>query len=100
MKIHSLPDPSREHSQRLFQYWKSLLSIQPTGNAMVDAGFHEEMRSALRDALHSLQDLSRQLSMSTEINADLIQQRAGLMDRISELKGRSTSGTRTDQHTD
>ncbi|MHB1494086.1 MAG: hypothetical protein ACYCUY_01360 [Acidithiobacillus sp.] len=106
LKSNNLPNPGREHTpdrehpERLLLYWKSLLSFPPTGNAMVDAGFHEEMRSALRDALQCLQDLSRQLAMSTQINADLRWQRTGLMDRIDELKGRSTSGTRTEQHSD
>ena len=44
--------------ERMQDYWRSLLSMKPTGNAMVDAGFHEEMRCALRDALHVIQDLS------------------------------------------
>ena len=94
MKIHTPPN------DRLLRYWKSLLSLPPTGNAMMDAGFHEEMRSALRDAIHAIDDLARQLAMSTQINADLRRQRTELMDRISELKGRSTSGTRTEQHAD
>ena len=94
MKIHTLPN------DRLLRYWKSLLSLPPTGNAMVDAGFHEEMRSALRDALHVVDDLTRQLSMSTGINADLRRQRTELMNRIDELKRRPISWTRTEQHTD
>lgn len=94
MKIHTPPN------DRLLRYWKSLLSLPPTGNAMMDAGFHEEMRSALRDAIHAIDDLAHQLAMSTEINADLRRQRTGLMDRIDELKRRPTSGTRTEQHTD
>ncbi|WP_437559371.1 hypothetical protein [Acidithiobacillus sulfuriphilus] len=49
-------DLSRRGRQE--RYWRSLLSMKPTGNAMVDAGFHEEMRCALRDALHVIQDLS------------------------------------------
>lgn len=44
---------------RQMKYWRSLLTMKPTGNAMVDAGFHEEMRCALRDALHVIQDLSQ-----------------------------------------
>lgn len=46
--------------ERRQRYWRSLLSIKPTGNAMVDAGLHEEVRCALRDALHVIDDLSRQ----------------------------------------
>lgn len=86
MKFHSLSYP------RLLQYWKSLLSIPPTGNAMVDAGVHEEIRSALRDALHAVDDLVRQLALSTEINADLRRQRTEL-DRMYALKGCSPSRT-------
>ena len=52
MKNHNLPE------ERLLRYWQSLLSVKPTGNVMVDAGFHEELRGALRDALHCLEDLS------------------------------------------
>lgn len=44
--------------ERRQRYWRSLLSMKPTGNAMVDAGLHEEVRCALRDALHVIQDLS------------------------------------------
>lgn len=68
MNIHTLPTTDRnvphiKQRDRLLQYWKSLLSIQPTGNAMVDAGFHEEIRSALRDALHEIQNLTAENSM-------------------------------------
>ena len=70
MKNHNLPlaernpfspsaGPGCDPDERLLRYWRSLLTVKPTGNAMVDAGFHEEVRSALRDALHCLQDLSR-----------------------------------------
>lgn len=75
MKTHRLHDP------RLFQYWKSLLFIPPTGNAMVDAGIHEEMRSALRDALHAVDDLSHQLHSAKD-----------------QLKSRSTAVTHFEQH--
>ena len=92
MNMHSLPVTDmdfscQEHRERLLRYWKSLLAVQPTGNAMVDAGFHEEMRSALRDALHLVNDLSHQLAVSGEINTDLRQQRSGLMDRIKKVRG-------------
>lgn len=93
MKDLNLPE------ERLMRYWQSLLSVKPTGNAMVDAGFHEEVRSALRDALHCLKDSSRQLILSTQVNADLRRQRTGLMDKINDLKGCSTSGTSMEQHT-
>lgn len=49
-------------NQQLFEYWKSLLSIQPTGNAMVDASTNEEIRIALRDALILLKTMERRLS--------------------------------------
>jgi len=49
-------------NQQLFEYWKSLLSIQPTGNAMVDASTNEEIRIALRDALILLKTIERRLS--------------------------------------
>jgi hypothetical protein len=49
-------------NQQLFEYWNSLLSIQPTGNAMVDASTNEEIRIALRDALILLKTMERRLS--------------------------------------
>jgi hypothetical protein len=49
-------------NQQLFEYWNSLLSIQPTGNAMVDVSTNEEIRIALRDALILLKTMERRLS--------------------------------------
>jgi hypothetical protein len=49
-------------NQQLFEYWNSLLSIQPTGNAMVDVSTNEEIRIALRDALILLKTIERRLS--------------------------------------
>lgn len=41
---------------RKMDYWRSLLSIRPTGNTLVDDGLRDELRCALRDALHELED--------------------------------------------
>jgi len=57
-------------NQQLLEYWKSLLSIQPTGNAMVDASTNEEIRIALRDALHLLQSMERHSSNLAPLGSD------------------------------
>lgn len=65
--------------ERKQRYWKSLLSMKPTGNAMVDAGFHEEMRSALRDALHALQDLTHRYTTRLEETDDLVRKMSAIL---------------------
>lgn len=51
---------------RLMAYWRGLLSIKPTGNAMVDDGTREELRMALRDALHEMEGIIHSVESMAE----------------------------------
>uniref|UniRef100_E6QM04 Uncharacterized protein n=1 Tax=mine drainage metagenome TaxID=410659 RepID=E6QM04_9ZZZZ len=55
---------------------------------MVDAGFHEEVRSALRDALHALQDVSRRSDKLEILIVNLMRQQEQL---LTNLNRKSTS---------
>jgi len=88
LNTHDLPIYAQPIDKRLLSYWRSLLTVKPTGNAMVDAGFHEEVRSALRDALHALQDVSRRSDKLEILIVNLMRQQEQL---LTNLNRKSTS---------
>ncbi len=67
-------------------YWRSLLSIQRTGNPMMDDGFSEEMRGALRDVLHEVRSLSQDNASLRKLNADLVRQKNALMATLEKTR--------------